>query len=94
MEGWTHETRMDAILQERDTLKRDLAHAQAELKLANLQFEEARKIIEQVSHAPEFKKHFYDGSWQDPCGVHAFTEKHTPKCGEPPGHCYCGGCVM
>ncbi len=40
-------------------------------------FEEARKIIEEVSHSPEFKKFYYLGQEQDPCGVHAFTKKYA-----------------
>jgi hypothetical protein len=44
-----------------------------------LQFEEARKIIEEVSHSPEMKKFYYGGFEQDPCGVHAFTAKYAVK---------------
>jgi hypothetical protein len=67
-----------------------------ENEVLKLQFEEARKIIEQVSYLPEFKKHFYDGSWQDPCGVHAFTEKYAEKrkcaCGSQGPSYVCWGC--
>jgi hypothetical protein len=53
----------------------DQAHAEKDVLLAQL--EEARKIIEQVSYSPEFRKWFYHGKEQDPCGVHAFTAKYA-----------------
>ncbi len=47
------------------------------IEVLELQFEEARKIIAEVSYSPEFKKWHYNGKEQDPCGVHAFTAKYA-----------------
>lgn len=56
---------------------RDLIRVERDALL--LQFEEARKIIAEVSCSPEFKKWHYNGAEQDPCGVHAFTAKYVEK---------------
>ena len=81
-----------------ETMQENLERLERDLAAANLQFEEAREIIEQVSYSPEMKKHFYDGHWQDPHGVHAFTAKYAHKRGyactynaanQTPGHTMC-----
>jgi len=62
-----------------ETMQAALERLERDLAAANLRFEEAREIIAQVSYSPEMKKHFYDGHWQDPHGVHAFTAKYAQK---------------
>lgn len=73
---------------ENDRLRAELRAAGICVKMADKRtedalahFEEARKIIEEVSHSPEFKKFHYLGQEQDPCGVHAFTKKNAPRSG-------------
>lgn len=77
---------LKAALLQNDELKRDLqgtdearAGAEEKLEVALRLFDEAREIIAQVSYSPEFKKWHYNGKEQDPCGVHAFTEKHKTE---------------
>lgn len=84
-----YKPKLEATILENEELKEQLRREKiAYLSLARsfeaikdepLKFEEARKIIEEVSHSPELKKWFYHGKEQDPCGVHAFTAKYKQK---------------
>ena len=80
--------RRDKVLVENARLRAELQAAEAGLEASDrrkevwlFRFEEARKIIEEVSHSPEFKKFYYLGQEQDPCGVHAFTKKYAQESG-------------